>query len=107
MHTLTASYKLEAMAEQTTLEWLLLPRGTNMFLQTCVSITNIFLGMGFSVFETGDGAYYPKMTHLAWSIPIALLLSLFRKYVIEGYLLFKSFLIFLDKSRAESVNIMD
>lgn len=40
--------------------------------------------MTFSVFETGDGAYYPKISHLALAIPIALFLSLFRRYVIEG-----------------------
>jgi hypothetical protein len=81
---------------QTTLEWLLLPFGvwqwavffTLFGVIDCVEALLgervTVAGMKFDMFETNDEAYYPKIWHLGLSIPIALLLSLFRKFVVEG-----------------------
>lgn len=54
---------------QTTLEWLLLPNGVT-----------------FSVFDdVSDGTYYPRIEDLVWAIPVAILLTLLRKFVVEKY----------------------
>lgn len=72
------------MANQTTLEWLLLPCGKQKQKKT----TFLLAGMTFNVFDTSDGAYYPLISHLLLSVPIALFLALFRKYFVERYELF-------------------
>lgn len=55
------------LPHQSFTEWLLMP-----------------VGMTLSVFDTPDGSYYPRITDLWISVPIAIFLTLLRKFVVES-----------------------